>query len=367
MSELERPEAVPPGPAPIVPRARRSWGLGVAVILATALPLVLVLGMGGPNPAAGDEKKAKADAQKDPEAQPDPPVEKKKVAAPELDGGVAWLNSPRPAVAQERPQGQGRPARLLDALLHQLHPHHARPCQAREEVRQRARRDRRPLARSSTTRRTPASIRKAILRYQIEHPVVNDADHKIWDHYEVDAWPTLVLIDPEGNLVGYTSGEGNYDLLDTVVGKLVDEHKKKKTLNEKPIRFDLAQYRENGDTPLFFPGKVLADEKGKRLFIADSTHHRVVVTDLDGKLIAVAGTGVPGKADGAFDKAEFHDPQGMAVKRRHALCRRPQEPRHPRTRPEGEDGEDHRRERPAGARPDQPPARQGRSRRATSA
>lgn len=147
-----------------------------------------------------------------------------------------------------------------------------------------------------------ASIRKAILRYQIEHPVVNDADHVIWDKYEVDAWPTMVLIDPEGNLVGFTSGEGNYELLDIVIGKLVDEHKKKKTLDEKPIRFDLAKYREGGDTPLYFPGKVVADEKGKRLFIADSTHHRIVVTDLQGNKIAVIGTGTPGKADGAFDK-----------------------------------------------------------------
>jgi DNA-binding beta-propeller fold protein YncE len=159
-----------------------------------------------------------------------------------------------------------------------------------------------------------ASIRKAILRYQIEHPVVNDAEHVIWDRYEVTAWPTMVLIDPEGNLVGFTEGEGNYELLDIVIGKLVEEHKKKKTLNDKPIRFDLAKYRESGDTPLFFPGKVVADEKGKRLFIADSTHHRIVVTDLNGNKIAVIGTGTPGKADGAFDVAEFHDPQGMAVR-----------------------------------------------------
>ena len=77
------------------------------------------------------------------------------------------------------------------------------------------------------------------------------------------------------------------EVLDTVVGKLIDEHRKKKTLNEKPIRFDLARFREAGDTPLFFPGKVVADEKGKRLFIADSTHHRVVVTDLDGNKLNV--------------------------------------------------------------------------------
>src|SRR5262245_50950257 len=47
------------------------------------------------------------------------------------------------------------------------------------------------------------NIRKAVGRYQITHPVVNDADMKIWRRYDVSSWPTLVLIDPEGNLVGY--------------------------------------------------------------------------------------------------------------------------------------------------------------------
>src|SRR5206468_4711243 len=63
-----------------------------------------------------------------------------------------------------------------------------------------------------------------------------------------------------------------------------------------------------------FPGKVLADEKSKRLFIADSTHHRVVITDLSGNKIAIAGLGVPGRKDGSFEKAQFDDPQGMALK-----------------------------------------------------
>src|SRR5207245_732461 len=93
-----------------------------------------------------------------------------------------------------------------------------------------------------------------------------------------------------------------------------DVHRKKKTLNEKPLRFDLARQHEQGDSPLFFPGKVLADAASKRLFIADSTHHRIVITDLDGKKIAIAGNGEPGKADGSFEKAGFSDPQGMALK-----------------------------------------------------
>jgi thiol-disulfide isomerase/thioredoxin/DNA-binding beta-propeller fold protein YncE len=313
MSELMRPEAATPPdspgfPAPAGARRRYSWLLGAIIITATVIPLALVLGSGGLNRAADDANSPAGDKQD----QEPPADEKKKVAAPELDGGVAWLNSAGPLSMKKDLKGK---VVLLDFwTLCCINCIHIMPDLAKLEKK---------YANELVVigvhspkfenEKETNSIRKAILRYQIEHPVINDADHSIWNRYQVDAWPTLVLIDPEGNLVGYTSGEGNYDLLDTVIGKIVKEHRKKKTLNEKPIRFDLARYRESGDTALFFPGKVLADAKGKRLFIADSTHHRLVVTDLDGKFLAAIGTGEPGRADGAYDQCQFHDPQGMAL------------------------------------------------------
>ncbi len=158
-------------------------------------------------------------------------------------------------------------------------------------------------------------VRKAVLRYELKHPVVNDAEKKIWTAYNANWWPTIAVIDPDGNIVGGAAGEPRVDFkaLDKTIAGLIAKHKKAGTLNATPLRFDTAAFRDAPDTPLYFPGKVVADEKGKRLLIADSTHHRIVVTDLDGKKIAVAGTGTPGKTDGAFDKAQFDDPQGMAV------------------------------------------------------
>ena len=46
------------------------------------------------------------------------------------------------------------------------------------------------------------AIRRAILKFGIEHPVVNDADFEVWKQYAINAWPTVVLIDPEGKVVG---------------------------------------------------------------------------------------------------------------------------------------------------------------------
>lgn len=155
------------------------------------------------------------------------------------------------------------------------------------------------------------SIKKAVLRYEIKHPVANDADHKIWRRFGVRSWPTLVLIDAEGNYYGQISGEGVFDVLDHHIEKLVKEARDKKVLKETPFNIDLIQEKETG--PLNFPGKVLADQASNRLFIADSTNHRVVVTDLDGKKIAIVGSGVEGFKDGGFEEAQFSDPQGMTL------------------------------------------------------
>ena len=158
------------------------------------------------------------------------------------------------------------------------------------------------------------NIRRIILRYELEHPVYNDAEFKVWQSYGVRAWPTQVLIDPAGYVIGAVSGEGNYELIDQVVAKVVDGFRKRGELNEEPLKLTLERAKV-GDLPLAFPGKILADAKGDRLFIADSNHNRIVVTKLDGSLIETIGTGAAGAADGAFAKASFYRPQGMALER----------------------------------------------------
>jgi thiol-disulfide isomerase/thioredoxin len=231
------------------------------------------------------------------------------VKAPELDGGVAWLNTDQPIKLKDL---RGKIVVLDFWTLCCINCIHTLPDLAKLEKKY----ENEVVvigvhsAKFDNEKETQ-SIRKAILRYEITHPVVNDADMKIWNRYDIHSWPTLCLIDPEGNFVGKAGGEGNYDVLDKNITRLIKTYKEKKTLNEKPMKFALERDRQG---PLFFPGKVVADGPGKRLFIADSTHHRIVITDLDGKKLDIAGVGEAGKADGSFEQASFNDPQGMALK-----------------------------------------------------
>jgi thiol-disulfide isomerase/thioredoxin len=160
--------------------------------------------------------------------------------------------------------------------------------------------------------RNTENIRKKVAEYRIKHPVANDAEMRIWERFGVSGWPTLALIDPDGNFVGARSGEGHYALFDKVIGQLANDFRKAGKLNEKPIQF-ASEESQYADKALLFPGKVLADLKGNRLFISDSGHNRIIQTDLNGGDPVVIGDGGAGLVDGPFAKARFNRQQGMCV------------------------------------------------------
>ena len=155
-------------------------------------------------------------------------------------------------------------------------------------------------------------IRQAALRYEIEHPIINDKDFDVWQSYAARSWPTLVLINPKGKVVGTHSGEGIYDVFDSVIGKLADYFRARNELNETPVKFKLEKFSAPPSL-LAYPGKVLADEKSDRLFISDSNHNRIIITRLDGMVQDVIGDGAIGKRDGGFAETEFNHPQGIAL------------------------------------------------------
>ncbi len=236
--------------------------------------------------------------------------EKPRVRAPELTGGRGWLNTDKPLSLAAL---KGKVV-LLDFWTYGcINCIHIIPDLKRLEAK---------YANQLVVigvhsakfenEKDTENIRRIILRYELEHPVYNDADYRVWQSYGVRAWPTQVLIDPAGYVVGSASGEGNYDVINQAIAKIVADFRKRGELNETPLKLTLERAKV-GDLPLAFPGKVLADAKNDRLFIADSNHNRLVVTKLDGTFVETIGSGVAGKTDGAFDNASFHRPQGMAL------------------------------------------------------
>ncbi len=155
------------------------------------------------------------------------------------------------------------------------------------------------------------AVAEAIARYQRKHPVVNDPDYVVWRRWGVRAWPTVVLIDPLGSVVGGASGEQVYERFQPVVQQVHDEFSARGLIDPMPIPLQLET--RVASTFLSFPSEVLVDEAGGRIFIADAGHHRIVVTDLDGRVLTAYGSGEAGFADGAPSEARFRDPQGLEL------------------------------------------------------
>ncbi len=128
----------------------------------------------------------------------------------------------------------------------------------------------------------------------------------------MNSWPSLRIIDPEGNLVAVHSGEIEFTALDGFFKSVLPFYAANKLLDEKPLKFDL-EAAKAAKTPLRFPGKVLADEKSQRLFVSDSNHNRIVISSLSGQVTDIIGTGVAGRTDGNYTTAQFDHPQGMAL------------------------------------------------------
>ncbi len=160
-----------------------------------------------------------------------------------------------------------------------------------------------------TNEKQTGAIRQAILRYGIEHPVVNDSGFEIWTQYGVRAWPTLVLINPEGKVIGSHSGEGIFEPFDALISQAINYYDNQGRLDRRPLDVVLEKNRRP-KTLLSFPGKISADSVGGRLFITDSNHDRIIVTDAHGGILDVIGSGQSGRADGTFETAEFNRPQG---------------------------------------------------------
>ena len=148
----------------------------------------------------------------------------------------------------------------------------------------------------------------AVERYEVHHPVLDDPELVTWSQYAVRAWPTLVLVDPEGYVVHTASGEGHGEGLGRLLEELVAEHDARGTLRRAGPAYVPPP---PATTQLRFPGGVAALPDGT-LLVADTAHHGLVVLDPDAEtVLRRIGTGERGLRDGL--DPQFAEPQGVCL------------------------------------------------------
>jgi len=152
---------------------------------------------------------------------------------------------------------------------------------------------------------TTSGLVAFIKRYHLHHPVLLDSATKLWDAYGVPAWPTFVLVGPNGTVHGRYVGEQTVsDLAGPIADVLKDAPPAAKL---KPLP-TLVMAGSGG--ALDAPGGLAVS--GNTVAVADTGHNRIVIADRAGKVGAVVGTGCSGSNDGGYDKAQFGRPHGLA-------------------------------------------------------
>lgn len=151
------------------------------------------------------------------------------------------------------------------------------------------------------------TLRNIVVRYGIDHPVVNDVDSLLAGFYGMRAWPTRVFIDPAGDVLGRVTGEGRYQLIDNKISELLEQHKS--ILNPVPVPIKLERDRVK-PTLLAAPGKIAVSDL--YLAVSDTLHNRILIADHRGQTRYIVGNKETGSDDGDFSEARFDMPQGLA-------------------------------------------------------
>jgi len=158
------------------------------------------------------------------------------------------------------------------------------------------------------------NVAEAVARYEIEHPVVHDPDFTIWQSYAVRAWPTLMFVGPEGDLLGQASGEPDPDRLFDAISGMLGEFRARGVMSPLPPQFTQPPAPAGR---LSWPGKIkaLPDHDEAVWAIADGGHHQIVLIDDHGNEHLRIGSGESGFEDGSFDEACFAQPQGLSCRK----------------------------------------------------
>lgn len=144
-------------------------------------------------------------------------------------------------------------------------------------------------------------------RFYIDEPVFIDANMTWWQHYGVFAWPTMLLLNPEGKVIHSFVGERRYQDIAPIIANAVDTAQKNHTLTRPKLPLKPL----NADNHFFvLPTKIAVS--ADQVAISDTGHNQIRIFNHSGKLLSTIGAGKAAFADGPFTQAMFDRPQGLA-------------------------------------------------------
>lgn len=149
-------------------------------------------------------------------------------------------------------------------------------------------------------------IQSAAKRFNLRHPVINDYDFRIWKAFNVRAWPTQILLGPDGEEINRYVGEGKRAAIEKDINNFLQENAHLIQSKEQNWSLDDAKAKEN---LLYFPARLAFGRD--MIFVADAGHNRILGFDNNHSLSVTIGSGTEGLKDGNFKEATFNNPRGL--------------------------------------------------------
>ena len=229
-----------------------------------------------------------------------------KSRAPEFPAGLEWFNVKEPVRLADQ---AGRVVLIDFGTFSSIHCQHV--LQDIQRLRARFRNELVVITVHSpkfTAEKKRSHVLKAINRLNINHPVVHDPDLKLWKIYGAKFWPTQVLVDTEGCILGAMTGDGKKSQLQLIIQYQLNRNSGRSESRAPSLPVHPAR---EAPSVLSFPGRVVVTPN--RLYIADSGHNRILVASSAGQVLRQYGSEGPGFIDGHGSAAAFDNPQGMVL------------------------------------------------------
>ncbi|UNK43702.1 hypothetical protein MNO14_06440 [Luteimonas sp. S4-F44] len=229
------------------------------------------------------------------------------VAAPEFPAGLAWLNL-RDPLRMARLRGRVCALALVNLGSGWCQQRLADLGHLRARHRDRLQVVVVHVPRFDAERDAKRSAHRVDLQ-QYDFPVAHDGDWTAWQHFGLDAWPTVLLIDGDGQVRERVIGESGIRDLDARIGTLLEG------LTPQPLAGDPIRLRRDSEPalPLRFPAGLAVS--GDLLYIADCGHHRVLECDARGRILRQFGSGRAGFIDGPMALSALTRPHGLCLVR----------------------------------------------------
>ncbi len=155
--------------------------------------------------------------------------------------------------------------------------------------------------------REPQPALKLLRRHGVTAPILLDAQWEAWRRFGIEAWPTLLLLDAQGQererLVG-AAGD-----LERSLSALCEGLAQPRDEDLRPV----AETNVEPRLPLRFPAGLAAS--ADRLYVADTGHHRILECTHGGRVLRQFGVGSADLVNGPAADCAFNRPHGLALER----------------------------------------------------